>query len=101
MAEVRVYGASDDLIEVEGDIFEEWGHSNEHPALLAFSDGTLLELRYDEDGLWRITRLAEGTATFTNVPGNPTDDVCDVATLVGDLRWCIKGTDRAWAKKKR
>ncbi len=55
MSEVIVYGASDDLIEVEGAIREEFTANRDGEAnLLAFSDGTLLEVTYTDAGIWRI-----------------------------------------------
>jgi hypothetical protein len=88
--ETKVYGASDDLIEVEGPFTEEFGADSDEGQILAFSDGTLLELKYDNDGLWRIVRLAEGTCEYAHVPGSVYEDRCDVAILRGELRWVVK-----------
>jgi hypothetical protein len=54
-----IYGASDDLVEVEGDVREEF-NPGDGPSYLAVSDGTVLRIAYD--GRWRIDRIAEGGA---------------------------------------
>ena len=54
---IKVYGASDDLIEVEGEITEEFGSDH---GFLIFSDGTMLEVNYTHQGIWRITILRAG-----------------------------------------
>lgn len=50
---VLVYGASDDLIEIEGDITEEFS-AYDFDGHLAFSNGVVLSARYDDDGMWRF-----------------------------------------------
>ena len=65
---IKVYGASDDLIEVEGDIREEFTalfdcHDNVG-GILAFSEGTIVRIVYDIDGIWRITPIRYGDFTI-------------------------------------
>ena len=52
----KVYGASDDLIEFDGDVTGEVGHfgtdDNERGDLIIFSDGTLLEIKYGKADLF-------------------------------------------------
>ena len=58
----RVYGCSDDLIELEGDIDDEVGCWDE-TAELRFDDGTLLYVKYGKDdcgGVWAIDVIEEG-----------------------------------------
>lgn len=57
----EVYGASDDLIELEGEISEELS-GGEKPALLFFSDGTILTIKYGKEHLavWEITLIEQG-----------------------------------------
>ena len=57
----HIYGASDDLIELEGNINDELG-GGEEPYYLLFNDGSLIEIVYDEDGLWAVNRVRAGTA---------------------------------------
>jgi hypothetical protein len=61
-----VYGASDDLIEFEGDCNGEVGAYGTDDAdqgvLLVFSDGTLIEAKYGKGGkgIWAMTLLQRG-----------------------------------------
>lgn len=60
----KVYGASDDLVEVEGDVrgeIDKYNTSEEKPVRLAFSDGTILAWWYNDDGLWKVKVEAKGT----------------------------------------
>jgi hypothetical protein len=76
----RVYGASDDLIEFEGDVCGEVGsYGSDQRAqgiLLAGSDGTILEVKYGKDGkgLWGI-RLLERGLLFSHI------DLCTDETV--------------------
>lgn len=94
MNETKIYGASDDLIELEGQIREEFNHygsgDDSKAAILAFSDGTLLEVEYDDDGIWRIKRLAEGSCEYEHKAGSVEKDTPDYAILRGELRWAVK-----------
>lgn len=93
---IIVRGYSDDLIEVDGDITEEFyalKPEGENPDLLAFSDGTVLAVNYANDGIWRITPLTRGTATLTveqALVDGPS--YSDVASLDGPVRWVVLGT---------
>jgi hypothetical protein len=91
MRSVTVYGASDDLVEVEGDIVEEFDVGSQgNDCFLAFSDGTVLSVRYD--GFWRIHRLAIGSARCVKRDGTDEDtDYSDRVTLTGDIRWVVCG----------
>jgi hypothetical protein len=103
VAETVIYGASDDLIEIEGQLSEELNPRSDEPSLLAFSDGTLLEVEYDRDGIWRIKVLAKGTCDFVHVAGSVEDDTPDRMTMKGDLRWCVIGErgqyNPVWGKR--
>lgn len=96
MAKVTIYGASDDLIEVEGDVEEEFNPPpDEATGILAFSDGTVLRVEYTNDGIWRVTPLFKGTATISIVQAASEDDdnYSDRATLEGDVRWVVFGSE--------
>lgn len=62
----KVYGQSDDLIEIEGDVDGEVDHHNIERnaagALLVCSDGTVLIAKYGkaERGIWSIEALKNG-----------------------------------------
>ena len=59
----KVYGCSDDLIELDGDIYDEvdcWNGTAE----LRFNDGTLLCIKYGKDdhgGVWDIQVIEKGS----------------------------------------
>lgn len=104
MPEVTIYGASDDLIEVEGAISEEFSAYDMGDGMyLAFSDGTVLHVQYgaNDEGMWRIGLRSRGTATYEHTPAtDERDDYSDRVTLTGDnLRWCVLGKSMAKASK--
>lgn len=91
MDEIKIYGHSDHLIEVEGAIKKEFlcskGKSN-----LAFSDGTVLNITYEKDGCWRISRAAIGTAKYEKTDtGDANEDYTDRVTLTGEIKWVVCG----------
>lgn len=96
MAKVTLSGASDDLIEVDGDLREEFDYlagDEEAGSYVGFSDGTVLKTRLDQDGIWRITPVVRGSAELKVDQAAVDDEVCytDVATLDGDVRWAMHG----------
>lgn len=90
---INIYGAGDDLVEVEGDITEEFVYrqEGEEPGFIGCSDGTIMTIEYGAGGIWRINRLREGTAKFSKVEGLDDDDHSDRVTLEGDIGWVIFG----------
>lgn len=83
MNKVTVYGASDDLIEVEGDLSEEFGCYDLDEGFLAFGDGTLLSVKYD--GFWRFHVIRKGDGTVTKVEATDEDtDYSDKVTIEWD-----------------
>ncbi len=103
MAKVTLSGASDDLIELDGDLLEEWEGvgADEEPIFVGFSDGTLASVRFGVDGsYWRINVLWRGTATITHEPAtDEDDDYSDKLTLEGDIAWVVCGSDKAQMRK--
>ena len=108
MPSITVYGASDDLIEVEGDIREEFGcyrsenDWDENPLYLAVSDGTLLRVRYDNEGMWRFTPTSMGSARYEKHEATDADDdYTDKVTLAlpdgEEFRWVLLGKEIARA----
>lgn len=95
---IKIYGDSDDLIEIEGQIREEFNFfpddENEN-RLLAVSDGTLLRINYDADGIWRITKIIGGTSEFSKIEGDVKSDTPDVVMLAGDIKWVALATSYA------
>jgi hypothetical protein len=95
---VVVTGHSDDLIELDGAISEEFSPPyGDEPRVnyLAFSDGTVLSVEYSSGGIWRIAPATHwGTAKIEITPAGPGEGT-DKATLTGDLRWVVFGSEFA------
>lgn len=91
---IRIYGSSDDLIELASDDQKEFENEefhvpNTYSNILAFSDGTLLEIRYDRWGVWRITALEKGL-NFVNVMEAETDIESDKAYInASGIKWVV------------
>ena len=82
-----ITGASDDLIEIEGELSEEfnsYGCSNGH---MACSDGTLLKVDYAEDGIWRFRPIVKGNLFDKAVDGSVEEDTNDKTYFKPGLRW--------------
>ena len=87
MTRLIVYGASDDLIEVRemtdpikvtrGLEFDIYDTSEEAPAELHFTDGTILKVWYGDGdrGVWRIEIGKQGTAAIVVVPAEDEDGI--------------------------
>ena len=91
MRELIIYGASDDLIEIDGDLREEfncWLGLPDNHAYLAVSDGSLFRVRYDEDGIWRFTPILIGSAIVDIKMGVDDRRHSDTVMMTGDdLTW--------------
>ena len=105
MKTVTVTGYSDDLIEVDGDIREEWTGQNtdEDGDLVLFSTGTILRVRYNDNGIWRITPVVVNTNATVDIVQAPEEEedgkpYSDEATVTGDITWVAHGL--AYASKK-
>ena len=94
---IKIYGASDDLIEIEGDINEEFNvyPENDTRYLLAFSTGHLLKMWYDEDGIWRIQNMF-GLSVIEQ--GDVIKDTNDKATILDAVNWVVLGEHSAYRK---
>lgn len=98
-----VYGYSDDLIELEGDIKEEFIVYLDYPesGYLAFSNGVLLRVAFDEDGIWRFTVLSGDSNTVAVkqcVVDNPEDAYSDVVSIEDSIKWVTFGTAKVTVK---
>lgn len=64
---VKIYGASDDLIEVEGGSYEKEIDCWEKDVRIRFMDGTVIRIGYPKKDMavWWIKVEAVGTATHT------------------------------------
>lgn len=61
---IEVTGASDDLIEFEGAIVDEFNSPN-RPLYIMLNDGTLIKAFYDDAGIWRISVEKKGKADYS------------------------------------
>lgn len=102
---VVVYGASDDLVEVEGPIREEF-NAYDTPVVVEFSNGVRLQVDYH--GRWEITTVDVPDGVSVQIAKSTADDdpddhprdappaYSDVATFPGPIEWvrCHKGGDQ-------
>ncbi len=86
----KIYGASDDLIEIEGAISDEvniYLKDNEKVNFSA-SDGTNGKISYDNEGNWQIEIIDTGTKLIAKI-----DAVGDDASHIGDAAGCTSYSD--------
>jgi hypothetical protein len=97
----KVYGASDDLIEFEGDFEGEVGcfgtDENERGVLVVMSDGTLLEVKFCGriPGIWEVKLLKKGTH-LTSIEQCADEDArphSDVAHFDDGIKWAYAATE--------
>lgn len=104
MAEVRISGASDDLIEVDGDIREEFNPPYDaDSSIVACSNGVLLRIAYtddSDDGIWRIAPLAGADKVqIWQCPADDERNYSDIATIHDPaLAWVALASDHATKK---
>lgn len=86
-----ITGCSDDLIEIEGDINEEFvapGWSDDfEEGVITCSDGTALRFTYGKGGRWRFFPIVMGSLFVRVDQGNEEDDTCDVVHFKDGLKW--------------
>ena len=102
---VTIYGASDDLIEIEGDIDEEWTAlqmDDGDGAYVALSNGVVVTIRYTDEGVWRVAPSA-GDKSLVSVEfadGPDDDNYSDRATVAGTIEWAVCGPNLARSRAK-
>jgi hypothetical protein len=96
---VTVYGSSDDLIEVVGDLREEFPwYPADGDAFLGFSNGVVLRVTLGD--VWRITPVAGAAYVLVEqCPENDEDNYTDRALVSGDVAWVVCGS--AWVGRTR
>lgn len=97
-----ITGASDDLIEIDGDLSEEFDANDCEDGTMALSDGTLLGVEYDEDGIWRFRVIVKGSLYDHKVEGcvNEGDDgTNDEVHFNQGLLWAVFAKDMDIAKR--
>jgi hypothetical protein len=102
-----IYGASDDLIEVSGDVAEEFNIDGREDTCVALSNGVLVSVRYDDHGYWRINTIAcpdDVQLSLTSARGDGKEDdvdgcpgYSDKLEVDGDdeVVWVLCGTEYA------
>jgi hypothetical protein len=104
----RIYGSSDDLIEIEGEDVEGevgfYGTDEDSSAgvLLVCSDGTLLAAKYGKGGrgIWGLTIFEEGSllSGVETCNDEDADPYSDVATFQDGLTWVIQASEWGYVK---
>ena len=81
---LTIYGASDDLIEVVGNVSAEFGAYGDEARFVACSDGTIVRVTYTEDGCWecRVVHLGAGTEQSVVPHDNDRTSYTDKLTLM-------------------
>lgn len=70
----KIYGYSDDLIELEGDITKEIPHDTYRSCYLLFSTGTVLKTNF-YNGYWRFTAIKEGRSEISYSYEKPNSEI--------------------------
>lgn len=97
MATIKITGASDDIICINGDIREEFDALGGEK-LLSFDDGTVLSVNYIDPGIWKITPVQVGSAKFvkeyeaTAESEENGEGYTDIVTLEGNITKIVCGT---------
>ena len=102
----KIYGASDDLIEFDGDVRGEVGASrtDDRPYgdLIVCSDGTILEVKYgkNDDAIWEVKVRHKGALlkTVDLCDDADADPYSDVAHFEDGLKWAY--TCSEWERVK-
>jgi len=104
---IQIYGASDDLIEIEGAFrqeFSQYDPDENDGYTLAVSDGTLLGAYYDDDGIWRFPIIKKGGLSIVEKEEHDisdTDSYSDVVTITAPrIDWVVFGSQKAINKRK-
>lgn len=97
----KVYGASDDLIEFEGDFHGEVGcygtDGRDKGVLVVMSDGTILEVKYGKHnrGIWEVKLIKSGDLLIDIELCEDEDATIysDIATFKSGIKWAYAATD--------
>lgn len=96
----RVYGASDDLIEFEGDVYGEVGcfgtDDRDKGVLVILSDGSILEVKYGKHdrAIWSVALIRQGSLFRQIIPCADEDakPYSDQAFFGDGLKWAYAAT---------
>lgn len=91
---IQIYGASDDVVVVKGDITEEFTPSPEGELILGFSTGHAVRIRFTDSGVWRIESCTTPKLdTLSQAPEGDEDIYSDRATILAPVRWVVAGRE--------
>jgi hypothetical protein len=92
---IKVNAASDDQIEISGDIDEAfYANGDDKQNILVFSDGTILSITYTVEGMWRINRLVKGVAGYSKEEADDEEtNYSDKVILEGHIDWVVFGSE--------
>ena len=87
---VKIYGASDDLVEIEGSAYEQGIGCWEQDVRIRFHDGTIIRIGYPKEDMavWWIEVEADGTAphTLTICEDEDADIYSDVFEIDSEIK---------------
>jgi hypothetical protein len=86
---IKIYGASDDLIEVDGDLCAEFPvtDTGDDGVLLVASNGVVLRIRYRT--CWRLDLVTGAGVEIVPCPEDDETNYSDVATITDPLSWIV------------
>jgi len=96
---IKIYGASDDLIEIEGDINEEFSAFLDENGHIAISDGSLIKVFYN--GEWFFNVLKKGLCTIIKrgiLDKDNEQEYSEELLLEGKIDWIVYGNSMAAIK---
>lgn len=82
MENIGIYGASDDLLEIEGEIREEYGCYGEGKLYVSFSNGAVISVEYD--GEWKIMKHSEPEDGCIEIHAAGSDKAEELNSFSGD-----------------
>lgn len=93
---VKIYGGSDDLIEIEGKI-KGCDEYNGDLGYVELSSGDVFKIEYTKEVVWKVDRFGcngsgTGKISITKEPHGEGDDpepYTDTVTITGELEWVI------------
>lgn len=93
MISIKIYGQSDDLIEVEGDLSDEF-YAHDGPNFVELSTGDVLCIYYGADGIWRIDHQVDTNTCDVHIETLPDefedddpDPYTEIARILGPIEW--------------
>lgn len=104
MPQVTIYGASDDLAEIEGDFYDEFDADNRAVGRWVFSTGTQISMTMNDAGDWVLKNVTPEDVVNTDEieygsrPGYARDMACTVTGDFTEVLW-FKHSPKSAAKR--